>query len=130
MRNFKLLITTFVLIIIAFSLTACVDKEQNDKKLTTGLKATEINNEAFKKLFPLQYTSYMKNMEMKDTTYGGSEPRSKFSDDKEPLLPILFNGYAFATDYNRDGKYHLATITGKKKFSHRDVLRFCDEALQ
>lgn len=102
MRNFKLLFTTLVLIIIAFSLSACNEEKKDEKKLTTGLKATEIHNEAFKNLFPLQYASYMKNMEMKDTTYGGSVPRSKFSDDKEPLLPILFNGYPFATDYNED----------------------------
>ncbi|MDF2557274.1 MAG: nitrite reductase [Bacillales bacterium] len=110
MRNLKLLLIALVLIIITFSLSACNDKEQDAKNLTTGLKATEINNEAFKKLFPLQYKSYMSNMEMEDTTYGGSEPRSKFSDDKEPLLPILFNGYPFATDYNEDRGHTYAMV--------------------
>ncbi|PLR79462.1 ammonia-forming cytochrome c nitrite reductase subunit c552 [Bacillus sp. V3-13] len=68
----------------------------------TGLSKDEISNEAFKDLFPLQYDSYMKNKKQEDTKYSGSVKRSKFDHDKEPYLPILFNGYGFATEYNED----------------------------
>ncbi|MBP2241488.1 nitrite reductase (cytochrome c-552) [Cytobacillus eiseniae] len=69
----------------------------------TGLSKDEISNEAFKELFPLQYDSYQKNGEdTEDTKYSGSVKRSKFDADKEPYLPVLFNGYGFATDYNED----------------------------
>ncbi|MFE8698200.1 ammonia-forming cytochrome c nitrite reductase subunit c552 [Cytobacillus sp. FJAT-53684] len=69
----------------------------------TGLSKDEISNEAFKDLFPLQYDSYQKNAkDTEDTKYSGSVKRSKFDADKEPYLPVLFNGYGFATDYNED----------------------------
>jgi nitrite reductase (cytochrome c-552) len=73
-----------------------------DAKKTTGLAKDEISNEAFKELFPLQYNSYQKNKKEEDTKYSGSVKRSKYDHDKEPYLPILFNGYGFATEYNED----------------------------
>lgn len=90
----------FFLVVISLTLTGCSD--ESEKSATTGLAKDEIRNEAFKDLFPLQYESYLKNKEMEDTTYSGSVKRSKFDKDKEPLLPVLFNGYAFATEYNED----------------------------
>jgi nitrite reductase (cytochrome c-552) len=73
-----------------------------DEIKTTGLSKDEISNEAFKDLFPLQYNSYQKNKKEEDTKYSGSVKRSKYDHDKEPFLPILFNGYGFATEYNED----------------------------
>jgi nitrite reductase (cytochrome c-552) len=74
-----------------------------DATKTTGLSKDEISNEAFKDLFPLQYNSYQKNkQDTEDTKYSGSVKRSKYDADKEPYLPILFNGYGFATEYNED----------------------------
>lgn len=78
------------------------DKATSAKELKTGLSKDEISNEAFKDLFPLQYDSYKKNEKMEDTKYSGSVKRSKFDHDKEPYLPVLFNGYGFATEYNED----------------------------
>lgn len=75
---------------------------------TTGLSPKTINNEAFKDLFPLHYESYQRNAEMSDTKYGGSIPTSKFDHSKEPLLPILFNGYGFAKEYNEDRGHNYA----------------------
>ncbi len=75
----------------------------------TGLSKDEISNEAFKNLFPLQYDSYQKNsIDTGDTKYSGSVKRSKFDADKEPYLPILFNGYGFALDYNEDRGHTFA----------------------
>jgi nitrite reductase (cytochrome c-552) len=92
-------------------------------KKTTGLSADEISNEAFKDLFPLQYNSYKKNEKMEDTTYGGSVKRSKYDADKEPLLPILFNGYGFATEYNeeRGHTYALEDIRNVKRITDKSV---------
>ncbi|MDF2557186.1 MAG: nitrite reductase [Bacillales bacterium] len=121
MKNYKRIIIAFIITLIPLFLVACGEKEQDTKSLKTGLKPTEINNEAFKKIFPLHYASYLKNNEMEDTKYGGSKPRSKFSLDKEPLLPILFNGYAFATDYNeeRGHTYSLEDITKTLRVSDK-----------
>lgn len=96
-----LLLVAVMLIISGCSSTSGDEASASDAK--TGLSADEISNEAFKDLFPLQYDSYMKNGEdTEDTKYSGSVKRSKFDHDKEPYLPILFNGYGFALDYNED----------------------------
>lgn len=99
MKWIMLLFVTSLMVV-----TGCSNSEKDNasEKLTTGLSPDEISNEAFKDLFPLQYESYQKNAEMEDTKYSGSVKRSKFDQDKEPYLPILFNGYGFATEYNED----------------------------
>jgi nitrite reductase (cytochrome c-552) len=55
------------------------------------------------KNFPRQYDGYLKTTEKYGTKYGGSGseafPISKLKED--PRLPIIFDGYAFAIDYNR-----------------------------
>lgn len=91
-------------IALIFVVSGCSSGTNNAQEMkTTGLSADEISNEAFKDLFPLQYESYMKNAEdTEDTKYSGSIRRSKFDHDKEPYLPILFNGYGFALDYKED----------------------------
>lgn len=92
MANFRHLI--FATIIGAMLVLAgCSSDKASDVIEETGLSADEISSEAFKDLFPLQYDSYEK-------TLGSSEKVSKFSEDKEPLIPILFNGYAFALEHN------------------------------
>lgn len=92
------------LVAVILLITGCSGAEETKtaSELKTGLAKDEISNEAFKDLFPLQYDSYMKNEKMEDTKYAGSVKRSKFDADKEPYLPILFNGYGFATEYNED----------------------------
>ncbi|MDF2788555.1 MAG: nitrite reductase [Neobacillus sp.] len=122
-----LLLLVFVLII-----TGCSNSSENAGEKTasakeatgkTGLSKDEISNEAFKEMFPLQYNSYMKNEKMEDTTYGGSVKRSKYDPDKEPLLPVLFNGYGFATEYNeeRGHVYALEDIRDVKRITDKSV---------
>lgn len=101
-RNSKWAFLLLVAVIMIISGCSNSEKEATSASLTTGLDKNEISNEAFKDLFPLQYDSYLKNKKMEDTKYSGSVKRSKFDQDKEPLLPILFNGYGFATEYNED----------------------------
>jgi nitrite reductase (cytochrome c-552) len=118
-----LLLLAFVLIITGCSNDSSEKTASAAGKKTTGLSADEISNEAFKDLFPLQYNSYKKNEKMEDTTYGGSEKRSKYDADKEPLLPILFNGYGFATEYNeeRGHTYALEDIRNVKRITDKSV---------
>ncbi|WP_174734947.1 ammonia-forming cytochrome c nitrite reductase subunit c552 [Mesobacillus harenae] len=103
-RNLRWAYLLLVAVILVISgCSSSNDKETSASELKTGLDKDEIKNEAFKDLFPLQYDSYMKNGEdHEDTKYSGSVKRSKYDADKEPYLPILFNGYGFATEYNED----------------------------
>lgn len=64
------------------------------------------------KNFPRQYDGYLKTTERYGTKYGGAGsealPESKIKED--PRLPIIFDGYAFAIDYNkRRGHAYMLT---------------------
>ncbi|MCL6571090.1 MAG: ammonia-forming cytochrome c nitrite reductase subunit c552 [Bacillus sp. (in: Bacteria)] len=127
MRSFRnwvlLLLLAFVLVITGCSKDTSSEKTTEAGKKTTGLSKDEISNEAFKELFPLQYNSYKKNEKMEETKYNGSVKRSKYDADKEPLLPILFNGYGFATEYNEDRghTYALEDIRDVKRITEKSV---------
>lgn len=101
-RNYRYMYLLLVAVIFFIAGCSTVDTSKTSADLKTGLSKDEISNEAFKEIFPLQYASYQKNEKMEDTKYSGSVKRSKFDKDKEPYLPILFNGYGFATEYNED----------------------------
>jgi nitrite reductase (cytochrome c-552) len=101
-RTLRLSYLFLVAVILLVAGCSKAEETKKESELKTGLSKDEISNEAFKELFPLQYDSYLKNKEMEDTKYSGSVKRSKFDHDKEPYLPILFNGYGFATEYNED----------------------------
>lgn len=97
--------------IMALALSGCFNDETatENKPKSTGLAADTINNDAFKDLYPLQYESYYAaTKDESDTKYGGSVRRSKFDDDKEPFLPILWQGYAFSLDYKEDRGHPFA----------------------
>ncbi len=114
----------YLLLVAAFLfISGCSTTSEVVGKKTTGLSENEIHNEAFKKEFPLQYNSYLKNKKMEDTKYSGSIKRSKFDPDKEPLLPILFNGYGFATDYNEDRGhiYALEDVRSTQRITDKSV---------
>ncbi|WP_070120484.1 ammonia-forming cytochrome c nitrite reductase subunit c552 [Bacillus marinisedimentorum] len=115
-----LLLLAFLLVISGCS---SASEETSAEDMKTGLAKDEINNEAFKDLFPLQYDSYQKNLEEEDTKYSGSVGRSKFDHDKEPYLPILFNGYLFATEYNEDRGhiYALEDVTTIARITDKSI---------
>ncbi len=124
MKKYQFFSVVLAAVLISVLSVGC----SNDEKASgtpekTGLSADEISNEAFKKLFPLQYASYQENSEMTDTTYAGSTDTSKFVDEKEPLLPILFNGYGFATEYNEDRghSYALEDITTVQRINEKST---------
>ncbi|MDF2608134.1 MAG: nitrite reductase [Bacillales bacterium] len=107
-----------MLTIFTLILSACNnndDENFSSKKQDTGLSVNEISNEAFKEKFPLHYESYMKNNDdTTETKYGGSVPTSKFHENKEPYLPILFNNFGFAQEYNEERGHTYANIDIKK----------------
>ncbi|WP_316571022.1 ammonia-forming cytochrome c nitrite reductase subunit c552 [Neobacillus sp. YIM B06451] len=115
-----LMVLAFILIITGCSSSS---EQAAAKPKTSGLSKDEISNEAFKDMFPLQYNSYMKNEKMADTKYSGSVKRSKYDPDKEPYLPILFNGYGFATEYNED-RGHVYALEDVK-----NVARITDKSV-
>lgn len=122
----KLSWAAMLLLAVLFVVSGCSNSDQAETAASvadTGLGADEISNEAFKDLFPLQYDSYMKNAEMEDTKYSGSVKRSKYDHDKEPYLPILFNGYGFATEYNED-RGHIYALEDV-----REIARINDESV-
>lgn len=113
-----------MMLIVIMVISGCSSNTSaTESNKTTGLSENETSNEAFKKEFPLQYNSYLENKKMADTKHGGSENRSKFDSDKEPLLPILFNGYGFATDYNEDRghTYALEDIRNTKRINDKSI---------
>lgn len=124
-RTYKwtfLFLAAIILIISGCSSTDSTQTAANGAK--TGLSKDEISNEAFKDLFPLQYDSYQKNsIDTGDTKYSGSVKRSKFDADKEPYLPVLFNGYGFATDYTEDRGHTYANE------DIRNTLRITDKSI-
>lgn len=92
----KLLLLLAVLLLTAV-LAGCSNSSEamEDKQETTDLSPDEILNSAFKEEFPLQYESYLKNMD------SPSEHTSKFITEIEPNLPILFHNYGFMLEYNK-----------------------------
>ncbi|AKS38809.1 nitrite reductase [Anoxybacillus gonensis] len=119
MKRAFMLLGSLLLILVGCSQT----EEAAKQSKSTGLAKDEYRNEAFKDLFPLHYESYMKNKKEEDTKYGGSVKRSKFEHDKEPYLPILFNGYGFATEYNEDRGHVYATedVRNIKRITDKSV---------
>jgi nitrite reductase (cytochrome c-552) len=69
----------------------------------TDLPADEYRSSAFEDDFPMHFASYVENMER------GGEDSSKFTEDIEPNLPMLFHNLAFAKEYN-EPKGHTYAI--------------------
>ncbi|MCT8136329.1 ammonia-forming cytochrome c nitrite reductase subunit c552 [Anaerobacillus sp. CMMVII] len=89
----------FLLMIISFflmlALVGCASSQAQEKEpLNTGLDPKEWNSYAFKDKFPLHWESFMKNM------VDEKEVKPKNDPSIEPYLPILWNGFGFAVEYN------------------------------
>ena len=75
------------------------------------------------KNFPRQYDAYLRTAEKYSTKYGGAgsegAPLSKLVED--PNLPVIFDGYAFAIDYNqrRGHAYMLEDQRTTKRVTER-----------
>ena len=97
-----LLIATFL---VMLALVGCASSKAETPKVgsyDTGLDPKEWNNFAFKDKFPLHWESWMKNMENE------KDPIPKNDPSVEPFLPILWNGFGFAVEYNKTRSHAFA----------------------
>lgn len=91
-KPFLLIVLSFLLML---ALVGCASSEAKEKEpMNTGLDPKEWNNYAFKDKFPLHWESFMKNMENEKEVIQKNDPSI------EPYLPILWNGFGFAVEYN------------------------------
>lgn len=89
-----------------FALFGNITERQTEAKITTlrlaDLTETTVDPAEWGKNFPSQYESYLKTAEKYATTYGGAGseemPESRLTAD--PRLKTIFDGYAFAIDFN------------------------------
>ncbi|UCZ55378.1 ammonia-forming cytochrome c nitrite reductase subunit c552 [Bacillus shivajii] len=95
MKKFVFLPLSALLIIAVMAACGGPDDQESEERVTTNLSPDEILNSAFKDEFPVHYESYLKNMEPSDA------PTSKFVEEIEPNLPILFHNYGFMLEYNK-----------------------------
>nr|WP_245746147.1 ammonia-forming cytochrome c nitrite reductase subunit c552 [Evansella caseinilytica] len=86
---------TALLFILMLALIGCAGTEAGgSESIDTGLAEDEWNNLAFKDKFPLHWESYMKNMVNEKEIIQKNDPSI------EPYLPIVWNGFGFAVEYN------------------------------
>lgn len=91
----KSLLLMVVSALLMLALVACSSSQAQDKQpINTGLDPKEWNSFAFKDKFPLHWESFVKNMENE------KEVKPKNDPSIEPYLPILWNGFGFAVEYN------------------------------
>ena len=91
-KSILLIVFSFLLML---ALVGCANSQaQEEEPMNTGLDPNEWNNFAFKDLFPEHWESYMKNMENEKEVLPKNDPSI------EPMLPIVWNGFGFAVEYN------------------------------
>jgi nitrite reductase (cytochrome c-552) len=93
--------------VLVLILNANISKRKDEAR-QTSLRLVELDEKTvdpalWGKNFPREYDSYQRTVENYGTKYGGAGseavPISKLKAD--PRLPIIFDGYAFAIDYNQ-----------------------------
>lgn len=100
--------------VLVLILNANISKRKDEAR-QTSLRLVELDEKTvdpaqWGKNFPREFDSYQRTVENYGTKYGGAgsdgPPLSKLKGD--PRLPIIFDGYAFAIDYNqRRGHAHM-----------------------
>ncbi|OIJ16322.1 hypothetical protein BKP35_04535 [Anaerobacillus arseniciselenatis] len=89
-----MLLAVFSLLLMLV-LAACNSSQAEESQpMDTGLDPNEWNNYAFKDIFPEHWESYMKNMVNEKEVIQKNDPSI------EPMLPIVWNGFGFAVEYN------------------------------
>jgi nitrite reductase (cytochrome c-552) len=100
------LVAAFATVLVLLLFTN-ISKRQEEARQTT-LRLVELDEKTIDpaqwgKNFPREYDSYQRTVENYGTKYGGAgsegPPLSKLKGDTH--LPIIFDGYAFAIDYNQ-----------------------------
>ncbi|RXJ01118.1 ammonia-forming cytochrome c nitrite reductase subunit c552 [Anaerobacillus alkaliphilus] len=93
--NKKPILLVLMSLLLMLALVGCASSQAKEKEpMNTGLDPKEWNSYAFKDKFPLHWESFMKNM------VDEKEVKPKNDPSIEPYLPILWNGFGFAVEYN------------------------------
>jgi len=87
-------LTVFALLLMVFALAGCSSNSYVSETFSTGIDPEEWNSLAFKDEFPKHWESYLKNL------VNEKEVKPKSDPSIEPYLPILWNGFGFAVEYN------------------------------
>lgn len=106
-RSGTVIILSGIIVILAAALVGALIFMKNQPAPLRGIaplveiSALEPNSAKWGENFPNQYSTLLKTETNKArTTYGGAEPYSKLEQD--PRLVILFGGYGFSKDYNKE----------------------------
>jgi nitrite reductase (cytochrome c-552) len=113
--------------VLVLLLNANITRRKEEAR-QTSLRLVELNEKTvdpaiWGKNFPREYDSYQRTVENYGTKYGGAGsegmPISKLTAD--PRLPVIFDGYAFALDYNqrRGHAYMLDDQKATKRVTER-----------
>ena len=96
MKKRNLILIFLVLVMTTMLLAACSKSDlESDSGETSGI----ISAEEWADKHPDIYASYLKNSEVANTTYGGSEPIDYL--EKYPELKTFYAGYGFSKEYLR-----------------------------
>src|SRR5689334_791256 len=76
------------------------EEARQDVLRLAPIDETTVDPKEWGKSFPREYDSYLRTVDVERTHYGGSENIQKL--DADPLLRVLFAGYAFSIDYREE----------------------------
>ena len=98
--------------------------------LSTVSLADELDPAVWGKLYPQEYSSFMRNQEQtkSPSVYGGSVPNSHLKE--YPYMTTLWSGYSFAKEYNEDRGhwYTMEDVTKTARAPAKAVCLTCKSA--
>lgn len=114
-----------LMVVVAISMIAvgCSSSTQQPVAFRADIAPGTVKSEEFKKYYPKQYDSYMKNAEMSNegSKYGGSEEYDNLV--QWPFLKEIFAGYGFSKEYNEDRGhfYSIEDVTKIKRINDKSI---------
>jgi nitrite reductase (cytochrome c-552) len=96
-------VATVLVLLLYANISRRKDEARQTSIRLVNLDEKTVDPAQWGKNFPREYDSYQRTVEKYQTKYGGAgsdgPPISKLGED--PRLKVIFDGYAFAIDYNR-----------------------------
>jgi nitrite reductase (cytochrome c-552) len=126
-------LVTFILGLLASSITERRAETQYVYKPQVQINETEPRNDVWGKNFPLEYTSWQQT---KDTSFKSKYNGNAMIDmlEEDPRLVVLWAGYLFSRDYNqsRGHYYSIEDVwktlrTGAPKKQKKDQTSTCGQ---
>jgi nitrite reductase (cytochrome c-552) len=88
------------------------EEARHDVLRLAPIDETTTDPKEWGKSFPREYDTYLRTVDIERTRYGGSENIQKL--DADPLLRVLFAGYAFSIDY-REERGHAYMLSDQRE---------------